>query len=64
MDLNALDQLSALVVAVLNAHADPPLMHAPIKFPPILQTFIQVLTNTGFKLSLFTLSSAITAWYF
>lgn len=49
MDLNALAQLSALVVAAFNAHADPhPSIFPPLNPTPDIPTF---LTHTKFKAS-------------
>lgn len=54
MGLNALAQLSALVVAVLNAHTDP-LGSSPLKSNPDILTLSHLLQSFYFITSLFSL---------
>ncbi|KAG2696581.1 hypothetical protein I3760_07G064100 [Carya illinoinensis] len=61
MDLNALAQLSGLVVAVFNAHADPP-FNSPLKSHPTFQPFSHTPNS---KLAFFTHEfPSLAFWYF
>lgn len=58
MGLNALAQLSALVVAVLNAHTDP-LGSSPLKSNPDILTLSHLLQSFYFITSLSLFSSSL-----